>query len=224
MFGDLLDETKVFKYQITLKVILKRYKPNEEIEFKPVYSNSATKTVINHKFSLENAFQQILYRIDNWINEGSGWIVELIKSQYTNISTYRPLSASSYIKLPAELRSPRKGTIKNNNRLVFPIYVSHQKFESSMDLLLVTDGNKSHYVCIKDFDRFMFHKTKNKNKKYFCKSCLQCFSSKNVLAEHKEVCLSINGAQSVRLEKGTNEFKNYFKQIPVPFKIYADFE
>ena len=42
--------------------------------------------------------------------------------------------------------------------------------------------------------------------------------------EHKEVCLSINGAQSVIFEKGTIEFKNYFKQIPVPFKIYADFE
>ena len=67
-------------------------------------------------------------------------------------------------------------------------------------------------------------KTKNKNKKYFFKSCLQCFSSKNVLTEHKEVRLSINGAQSVKLEKGTIEFKNYFKQIPVPFKIYADFE
>ena len=42
--------------------------------------------------------------------------------------------------------------------------------------------------------------------------------------KHEEVCLSINVAQSVRLEKGTIEFKNYFKQIPVPFKIYADFE
>ena len=71
----------------------------------------------------------------------------------------------------------------------------------------------SHYVYIKDFDRFMFHKIKNKNKKYFCKS------GKNVFTEHKELCLSINGAQSVRLEKGTIEFKNYFKQIPVPLKV-----
>ena len=70
----------------------------------------------------------------------------------------------------------------------------------------------------------MFHKTKNKSKKYFCKSCLQCFSSKNVLTEYKEVCLSINGAQSVRLEKARTEFKNYLKQLPVLFKIYADFE
>ena len=69
----------------------------------------------------------------------------------------------------------------------------------------------------------MFHKTKNKNRKYFCKSCLQYFSSKNLLAEHKEVCLSINGAQSVRLEKGTIEFKNDFKLTPVPFKFYAAF-
>ena len=58
----------------------------------------------------------------------------------------------------------------------------------------------------------------------FCKSCLQCFSSESVLIKHKENCLSINGKQSVKLEKGTIEFENYFKQIPVPFKIYALFE
>ena len=36
--------------------------------------------------------------------------------------------------------------------------------------------------------------------------------------------MSINGKQSVKLEEGIIEFGNYFKQIPVPFKIYADFE
>ena len=44
------------------------------------------------------------------------------------------------------------------------------------------------------------------------------------MTEHKKVFLSINSAQYVRLKKGTTEFKKYFKQIPVPFKIYADFE
>ena len=42
--------------------------------------------------------------------------------------------------------------------------------------------------------------------------------------EHKEICLEINGKQSVKLESGTIKFKNYFKQIDVPFKIYAGFE
>ena len=110
------------------------------------------------------------------------------------------------------------------NKLNFPVYLSDQKFENSIDLLLVIDENKSHYVYIKDFDRFMFHKTKNKNKKWFCRSCLQCFSSENVLIKHKENCLSINGKHSVKLEIEIIEFKNYFKQIQVPFKIYADFE
>ena len=63
-------------------------------------------------------------------------------------------------------------------------------------------------MYIKDFDRFIFHKTKSKNKKYFCKSCLQCFNNIKVLTKHKENCLSINSEQSVRFEKGTIEFKN----------------
>ena len=77
--------------------MLKKYKSNGENEFRAVYFNSTTKTVINHKFSPENAFQEILYRIDNWINEVSGCIVELIESQYINISIYRPLSGSSHV-------------------------------------------------------------------------------------------------------------------------------
>ena len=84
--------------------MLKKYKSIGEIEFRAVYFNSTTKTVINHKFSPENAFQKFLYRIDNWINEVSGCIVELIQSQYINISIYKRLSASSHVKLPAALR------------------------------------------------------------------------------------------------------------------------
>ena len=70
----------------------------------------------------------------------------------------------------------------------------------------------------------MCNKTKNKNKKYFCKCYLQCFSSEKVLIEHKENCLIIYGKQSVKLKSGSVSFKSYFKQLLAPFKIYADFE
>ena len=90
MFSDLLNELKGFKYQITLEVLLKKYKHNGEIEFRPVYFNSVTKTIANHIFKLEKSFEEILL-IDVWINNGSGWIIELTESQYINISTYRPL-------------------------------------------------------------------------------------------------------------------------------------
>ena len=66
--------------------------------------------------------------IDCWINEGSGWIVESIESQYINISTYRPLLGSSYMNLPIELRNPRKGliNIKNKDQKCFLwCYVRH---------------------------------------------------------------------------------------------------
>ena len=58
MPNDLLDEMKDFKYQITVKVLLSKYKGNGDKEFSPVYFNSATKTVINSENDLE-----ILYRI-----------------------------------------------------------------------------------------------------------------------------------------------------------------
>ena len=102
LFSSLINEIKGFRYQITVKVLLKKYEPNGEIEFAPVYFNLLKKLVINHKYKLNKSFQEILYRIDAWINEGSGWIVELIESQYINISTYKPLVGSSYIDLPIE--------------------------------------------------------------------------------------------------------------------------
>ena len=80
------------------------------------------------------------------------------------------------------------------NKVVYPVcLLSNQCFNDCLDLLLISNDFTSHYVYIKDFNRLMFNKTKNKNKKYFCKSCLQCFSSENVVLEHKKYCLLING-------------------------------
>ena len=76
-------------------------------------------------------------------------------------------------------------------------------------------------MSIKDFDRFIFPKKESKNKKWFCRNC---FNRENVLIKNKKKCLSIDGKQSVKLEKGITEFGNYFKQIPVSFKIFADSE
>ena len=91
-----MDEKKGFKDQITVKTLLKKYK-GTEIELSPVYFNSTTKTVINYKFDLEKAFQEILYSIERWVNEESGWIIESIDSLYIIISTFRPLSGISHI-------------------------------------------------------------------------------------------------------------------------------
>ena len=66
----------------------------------------------------------------------------------------------------------------------------------------------------------MFNKTKNTNKKHFCKCCLQCFSGIEILIEHKKDCDKQNG----KLKSSSIRFKNYSIKIPVPFKIYANLD
>ena len=134
-----------------------------------------------------------------------------------------PISKKDYCKIEMQ-KKICINVFCYENKLVYPVYISDQKFSDGVDLLLISNEFKSHYVYIKNFDRFMFNKTKSKNNKYFCKNFLQRFSSEEVLIEHKEDCLIINGKQNVKLEKGFISFKNYFKQIPVPFKIYANFK
>ena len=74
MFKDLLDEIKNLKYQITVRILLRKDKQNGDIEFAPVYLFSTTKTVINFKYDLDKSFQEVLYILDNWIYEEFGWL------------------------------------------------------------------------------------------------------------------------------------------------------
>ena len=69
MFKDLLNEIGGFKCQITLAVLLRKIKSEGNIEYSAVYFNSTTKTVINNKFNIDQLFQEIIYRFDNWISE-----------------------------------------------------------------------------------------------------------------------------------------------------------
>ena len=108
LLKDLLNAIKGFKHQITLKVLLSKYKENTNREFAPIYFNSTTKTVIGPEDSLDKSFQEVLNGIYNWMGEGSGWIIESTDREYVNISIYSPLSGSSYNKLPDKLRNSEK--------------------------------------------------------------------------------------------------------------------
>ena len=128
LFKDLLNEMKGFKYQITVKILLCKYKINGNKEYAPVYFNYATKSVINSdKYMLDRSFQESLYRIDNWINEGSGWIIESIEAQYVNTSIYSPLIGRTYIELPDKLKNPMKRLINirsNDNKCFLWCHIS----------------------------------------------------------------------------------------------------
>ena len=141
----------------------------------------------------------------------------------------------SSIEFPVTVKQINKIEKQNNicinlfgyeKKQKFPIYISKEKYQDHMELLLITEDENKHYVLIKDFNKFMFNQTKHEHKKYFCMYCLQCFSREDVLTEHKNNCILINGKQSINMPKKGDKvfFKNYNKQLPVPFVIYADFE
>ena len=77
-----------------------------------------------------------------------------------------PVSKKDYCKIEQN-NSICINVFSYENNLVYPVYLSDKKFEDCMDLSLITDENKSYYVYIKDFNRFMCNKTQNKNKKTF---------------------------------------------------------
>ena len=142
----------------------------------------------------------------------------------------------SGIEFPVEVKQCNKLDKQNSirinvfsyeNKKPFPIYVSKEKYENCLNLLLITNDEKTHYVLIKDFNRFMYNQTKHKSKKHFCMFCLQHFTSEKILNNHKENCIEINGTQAIKMPDKSNnilKFNNFHKQLPVPFVIYADFE
>ena len=141
----------------------------------------------------------------------------------------------SSIEFPVTVKQINKIEKQNNicinlfgyeEKQPFPIYISKEKYQDHMELLLITEGENKHYILIKDFNRLMFRQTKHEHRKHFCMYCLQCFSREDVLTEHKNNCISINGVQAIKMpEKGDKVyFKNHHKQLSVPFVIYADFE
>ena len=98
------------------KIILKKRINDKKHKPETVYLNSSAKTVINRRYYLKESFKEILNKLDIWINEGSGWIIDKIKEIYINVANYEPLSGSSYIPLPKVPNNSMKGLVNLKNK------------------------------------------------------------------------------------------------------------
>ena len=103
---------------------------------------------------------------------------------------------------------------------------------SRINLMLIEeeekDGVRTHYTWIKDLNRLLYDQTKHKERKFFCERCLHGYTREDLLEKHKPECQG-NGERAIRIdmpkpENSILEFKNWHKQMKVPFVIYADFE
>ena len=137
-----------------------------------------------------------------------------------------PVAIKDYNKIE-KMNSININVFCYEEKQIYPIYIAKEKFEDHMELLLITEGKKKHYVLIKDFNKLLYNQTKHESRKHFCMHCLQCFSFERVLENHIKNCIQLNGTQAVKMPTKNNnilKFDNYHKQQPVPFVIYADFE
>ena len=156
--------------------------------------------------------------------------IKKIDKEYINQLDYSgiefPVTVKQYNKIEKQ-NEININVFGYENKQPYPIYISKEKYEKHLELLLITEDDNKHYVLIKDFNRFMFNQTKHEHRKHFCMYCLQCFSSEEVLKNHKDNCIQLNGEQAIKMPDKSNntlKFNNFHKQQPVPFVIYADFE
>ena len=117
----------------------------------------------------------------------------------------------------------------DEKNVFYPLRMAQRDCIKTIDLFLYEKDGNSHYTLIKHFNRFIrSQKTRTKTKDgkiYICKRCFSHFTKPDLLQKHIKYCSS-NGVVSVKMpEKGSMlYFKNYYKQLPLPFVVYADFE
>ena len=208
-----------------------KYKPLKGSSYigLPKELRNPKKKLINIKNEDNECFRWCHIRHLNPINKNPQRINKMDKEMINQLNYNGidfPVSSKHYNKIE------KQNDIKINvfgyeEKQTYPIYVSKETYEDQMNVLLITEEEKKHYVLIKDFDSFMYNQTKHKARKHFCMYCLQCFSSDVILGNHVKNCIEVNGMQAIKMPNKNNnilKFNNFHKQQKVPFVIYADFE
>ena len=93
-------------------------------------------------------------------------------------------------------------------------------------LLMITDGEKWHYLVVNNSSRLLRGITSNHNADFYCLKCFHSYRTKNKLEAHKKICENHNYFHVEMPIKGNNSIKYNHgeKSIKMPFTIYADLE
>jgi hypothetical protein len=107
------------------------------------------------------------------------------------------------------------------NEVVGPLYKSGKKRKHHVNLLMMENGDQSHYCLIKNLGRLLKSQlTKHNGKIFFCEECLIFFYTADKLNKH--VC---GGVATVLPDRGTHiQFKHFERMQLNPYVVYADFE
>ncbi|XP_061396091.1 uncharacterized protein LOC133331730 [Musca vetustissima] len=112
----------------------------------------------------------------------------------------------------------------SSKSVVGPYYITKQEKDKHVNLLLLENDGKSHYILIKSLSRLVNNQLTNcRRRLHICNQCLYYTSKYDFMERHRDLCSKVI-AKMPEEGKSTLSFKNFHKQMNVPFVIYADFE
>ena len=115
----------------------------------------------------------------------------------------------------------------NDKNIIYPLREIKKDSKKTIDLFFYEEDGKSHYSLIKNFSRLIRSQitTRTDEPIQICKRCFCHYTTPELLEKHMEYCYN-NKTSFVKMPKpgSSLHFKNYYKQLPIPFCVYADFE
>ena len=214
----------IFKRVIRLDVNFVRWKPLGGSAWIPLPEKLASKkAVINMKNQDDFCFKWCISRAANMVESHPERITEDLRKQaekfdWTDCKFPMPLEKIKFF----QKRNNLSVNVYEWNGHASPLIVTKEEKPFHVDLVFLTKGDQAHFALIKNFSRFASSE-KEKNKRYFCKRCLNSFPRVESLEKHKEICGEFAAAK-IELPGGKCFFKNWERMMHVPVVVYADFE
>ena len=118
--------------------------------------------------------------------------------------------------------------VPHNTRKIHVAYKSKHNLtrENQIILLMITDGEKWHYLTVKNLSGLFREITSNHAEYFYCLNCFCAYSTKNKLEAHKKICENHDycHVEMPTQDNNTLKYNQGEKSMKLPFTIYADFE
>ena len=219
-----------FQRVLSLDIHFTDFQPLHGSTFLPLPRKIETKkAVINMKNDDDQCFKWSVVRALNLVDVHPERITKELKEQSEKFDW-------SGLKFPVKLGhiaifekvnpSISINVFGLEDRVVYPLRLSKSKNEQTINLLLISDGEKQHYCLIKSLSRLLSRQVSgHKESNSFCLNCLNHFPNEEKLKIHEEYCLKNQAIRIEMPEKGSFiSFIHHNRSIKVPFVVYADFE
>ena len=116
---------------------------------------------------------------------------------------------------------------EDDKKYIYPLKDSNKDCKNTIDLFLIEEDGKTHYCLIKNFSRLIRSQITSRTNEpiQICKRCFSHYTKPELLDKHIKYCTN-NQTALVKMPEPNIylHYKNYYKQLPVPFVVYADFE